>query len=96
MNEQVEQFPLVRPLFEAVMPASARDECGVVGEALFKLAEALKRRLPDMPQVPAGVSPQVLWRAVDMAVSGLEGEAFFRREYAQALTRLEQNAKQAA
>ena len=93
---QTELFPPETPLFEAVMPATNRDECGVVGESLFKLAEALKWRLPDMPQVPAGASPQALWRAVDMALSGLEGEAFFRREYAQALTRLQQNAKQAA
>jgi hypothetical protein len=94
--QQTAVFPPAIPLFEAVMPAFARDECGAVGEDLYKLSEALKRRLPVMPQVPADVSPQELWRAVNMAVSDLEGEAPFREVYAQALARLMQNAQQAA
>lgn len=84
------------PLAEAIHPNCHRDQCGVVGEALCKLAGALVRRLPEMPQVPTNVSRTDLWRSVNAAVTGLEAEVNFRAVHWQALACLEQNAVKTA
>ena len=91
MNKQADLFPQMQTLAEAVTPAKARDELGAVGEALWKLGEALEERFVEMPSVGHNISASDLWQVLNASLYGSKDEKHFRQVHAVALKQLQKN-----
>jgi hypothetical protein len=83
-----------RPMHEQLRPGCNRDDAGAKGESLFRLADAIERRAPDVT-IASTATPAETWHVLDDLIKQFDDEESFRHNQWQALSVLEQWAGRA-